>query len=64
MIIRITLTFVILFNAYLFATIGDLTRADIAYQAGQIPTRIGKVIEMVGVAIQERANHNVEVSSL
>ena len=64
MIIRITFTFVILFNAYLFATIGDTTRADIIVQAELIPSRIGKVIEVVGVAIQERANHNMEVGSL
>ena len=64
MIIRIIFTFVILFNAYLFATINDTARADIAYQAKQIPSRIGEVIEVVGMAIQERANHNLEVSSL
>ena len=64
MIIRIIFTFVILFNAYLFATIGDTARGDIAYQTKQIPSRIGEVIEVVGMAIQERANHNLEVSSL
>lgn len=64
MLVRLFFTLLIIFNAYLFATIGDTTRADIIVQAELIPSRIGKVIEVVGVAIQERANHNMEVGSL
>ena len=64
MLVRFCFTLLLILNAYLFATINDTARADIAYQAGQIPSRIGEVIEVVGMAIQERADHNLEVSSL
>ena len=64
MLVRFFFTLLLILNAYLFATINDTARGDIAYQAKQIPSRIGEVIEVVGMAIQERANHNLEVSSL
>ena len=50
------------FNLYLFATIGDTAKADIVYQTQLIPTRISKMIQTIEVAIQDRANHNLEVN--
>uniref|UniRef100_A0A6M3X648 Uncharacterized protein n=1 Tax=viral metagenome TaxID=1070528 RepID=A0A6M3X648_9ZZZZ len=51
------------FNLYLFATIGDTAKADIIHQSELIPSRISKVIEMVSASIQEgpKHKHNLEV---
>jgi len=46
----------LIFNAYLFATINDATRADIIHQSELLPARIGEVMKMIDVAIQQRAD--------
>jgi len=53
---KLLFSVLMLFNLYLFITINDSTRADIIYQSELIPARISEVMEMIDVAIQERAN--------
>ena len=53
---KLLFTILMLFNLYLFITINDSTRADIIHQSELIPARIGEVMEMIDIAIQERAN--------
>lgn len=51
---KIIFSVLLILNAYLFATVGDATKADIIQQTKLIPTRISNTIEVVSLAIQER----------
>lgn len=56
---KIIFSVLLILNAYLFATVGDATKADIMHQSELIPARIGNAIQIISMSFQERVNMEV-----